>query len=173
MTEEQEYRDVEDLHEDAAEEQQVGLSDDFIREILGLLEENYIDRIHELCRDLPAPDAAELLTKAPPELRPRLVEILEDIIDPEAFSYIDHDILNGLLDHMSAQSIAGIVNELESDDAINLINDLDESRQLEILRLLSRKVRAAVEEGLTFDEDSAGRLMQREFVALPQFWTIG
>lgn len=155
------------------QEQQIGLSDDFIREIRELLEQNYTDRIQELCRELPAPDTAELLVKIGPGNRLKLVDILEDILDPETFSHLNHEIINDLLAHMPPVYIAAIVNALESDDAIRLIDDLDEARRADIMRHLSRKMRAAVEEGLTFEEDSAGRMMQREFVAIPQFWTIG
>ncbi len=155
------------------DEHQVGLSDAFISEILELLDHQYTDRIQELCRDLSAPDAAELLIKVSPASRHQLVEILETVIQPETFSYLDHEMLNDLLEHMSGAHVAAIVNELESDDALRLIDDLDEERRHEIMRHLSRKVRAGVEEGLTFPEDSAGRMMQREFVAIPQFWTVG
>lgn len=155
------------------DEHEVGLSDDFIEEIVELLDQHYTDRIQELCRDLSAPDAAELIVKLDAGRREQLVEILEDILPAETFSYFEHDMLNELLQHMSGPYIASIVNELESDDAIRLIDDLDEDRRSEIMRHLSRKVRAAVEEGLTFPEESAGRMMQREFVAVPQFWTVG
>ena len=155
------------------DEHEVGLSDDFIAEIIELLDQNYTDRIQELCRDLSAPDAAELIVKLDSNRRQMLVEILEDILPAETFSYFEHGMLNELLEHMSGTYIASIVNELESDDAIRLIDDLNEERRAEIMRHLSRKVRAAVEEGLTFPEESAGRMMQREFVAVPQFWTVG
>jgi magnesium transporter len=152
---------------------QVGLSDDFIREIQSLLEQNYTDRVQEMCRGLPAADAADLLVKVGREERHRLAEILGDEIPPEAFSYLDHGTLNDLLEHMPGPHVASIVNALESADAIGLVSGLDEERRAEIMRSLSRKVRAQVEEGLTFPEKSAGRLMQREFVAVPQFWTVG
>ena len=155
------------------DEHNVGLSDEFIKEILELESHNYTDRIQELCRDLSAPDAAELLGKVDAARRHHLVEILETIIQPDTFTYLDHVMMNDLLEHMSDPHVASIVNELETDDAISLINDLDGKRRADILRHLSRKVRAAVEDGLTFPERSAGRLMQREFVAIPQFWTIG
>lgn len=155
------------------DEHDVGLSDQFIAEILELESHNYTDRIQELCRDLSAPDAAELLGKVDAARRHHLVEILETVIPPDTFTYLDHVMMNDLLEHMSDPHVASIVNELESDDAISLINDLDGTRRADIMRHLSRKVRAAVEEGLTFPEQSAGRLMQREFVAIPQFWTIG
>jgi magnesium transporter len=152
---------------------QIGLPDSFIREIHELLREQYIDRIQEISRDLSGPDAAELIFKTPQDLRYDLVDILEDIIPPDTFSYLNYEVMNDLLKHMTAGHIASIVNALESDDAIRLIDDLDDRRRAEILRLLSRKVRAAVEEGLTYREETAGRLMQREFVAIPQFWTVG
>ncbi|MDF3023516.1 MAG: mgtE [Alphaproteobacteria bacterium] len=173
---EKEGLDIENAPEQQAapdDEHQVGLSDAFISEILELLDNQYTDRIQELCRDLSAPDAAELLIKVSPSSRHQLVEILETVIQPETFSYLDHEMLNDLLEHMSGAHVAAIVNELESDDALRLIDDLDEERRHEIMRHLSRKVRAGVEEGLTFPEDSAGRMMQREFVAIPQFWTVG
>ncbi|MBI1214920.1 MAG: magnesium transporter [Alphaproteobacteria bacterium] len=151
----------------------VGPSDAFIREILELLENNYTDRIQELCRDISAPDAADLLVKADKEDRRELVHILEDQLDPETFSYLDYEVLNDLFSHMPDPQIAAIVGALESDDAIRMVEDLDEDRRDGIMRHLSRKVRAAVEEGLTFPEESAGRMMQREFVAIPQFWTVG
>jgi magnesium transporter len=157
----------------SADAHDVGLSDSFIREIRELLEHDYTDRIQELCRELAAPDTADLLVKVRPEERHRLAEILEHEIDPETFLYLDEDILNDLFQHMPGPQIAGIVGALDSDDAISLIYDLDEDRRGEIMRSLSRKVRAVVEEGLTFPEYTAGRIMQREFVAIPQFWTVG
>ena len=166
---------LQDEKEDDGEiaEQQVGLPDEFIREIAELLDQDYTDRIQELCRDLPAPDAAELIVKLDGTRRRKLVEVLEDDLHPETFSYFDRDLLNELLDHMSGKNIATIVNELDSDDAISLITNLEEDRQSNIVRHLNRNLRAAVEEGLTFPEASAGRMMQREFVAIPQFWTVG
>ena len=162
------------LRKDPAEsgESPAHLPDEFIREIRELLDQDYTDRIQELCRDLNPHDAAELLIKIGSE-RARLVDVLESDIDPEAFTHLDHDILNNILDHMTGAQIAGIINALDSDDAINLIDDLDEERHVEVMRSLSRKVRLFIEEGLTFPEYSAGRLMQREFVAIPQFWTVG
>lgn len=164
-----------DANDDDSEDddQHMGVGDSVIREVATLLEEDALDAVRTLCSDMEPTDMAELLTKLGPERRQQLVDILGDLIDPEAFSYIDQDIRYDLFENMPAQRIAAIVNGLESDDAINLINDLEEDRQHDIMRHLSRKMRAAIEEGLTFDEDSAGRLMQREFVAVPQFWTVG
>ena len=84
-----------------------------------------------------------------------------------------HALILTLLDYLPPEEIARTVTELDSDDAIELVEDLDEERQQEILAKLSSQLRAQVEQGLTFPEESAGRLIQREVVALPQFWTVG
>ena len=67
----------------------------------------------------------------------------------------------------------GFAGALETDDAIEILADLDETEQIAILQTLPMPERAAVEQGLAYPEDSAGRLMQRELVAAPEFWTVG
>ena len=65
------------------------------------------------------------------------------------------------------------IAQLDTDDAIEVLGDLDEAEQIALLKTLPLPERAAVEQGLTYPEDSAGRLMQRELVAAPEFWTVG
>jgi len=164
----------EDLNsEEQKEEHLLGVKDSLIKEVRELINLGEIERIHDICLDLPAEDLAELIEKLDPDRRIKLVETLEKDIDPETFSYFDREVLNDVLEHMPPSHIASIVNELESDDAIGLIEDLDEYRHQNVIRHLDRKLRIVVEEGLTFPEESAGRMMQRELVAVPQFWTIG
>ena len=152
---------------------EVSLKDSFIKEIAELLDEGSIERIQELCADLPAEDAAELIKKLSSDHRRALLETLEGLLNPETFSHFESEVLNDLLEHVSPSYIASIVNELDSDDAIHLIEDLEEDRRAHVLRHLNKKLRLVVEEGLTYPEDSAGRLMQREIVAVPLFWTVG
>ena len=74
---------------------------------------------------------------------------------------------------MKPKQVANIVSDLDSDDAVDMLYNLEPVFQKSVIRKLSAKNRATVEEGLTFPDDSAGRLMQREFVAIPQFWSVG
>ncbi|MCI5060542.1 MAG: magnesium transporter [Alphaproteobacteria bacterium] len=151
----------------------VGLSDDAIAEFLDVLHDGenttHLDFIH----DLGIPDTAELLQKISADDRRALLENKLARIDPHVFSYLDPELRKSTLSLMRPKAVAKIVAELESDDALELIENLDEEFQQEIIRNLSAKMRVAIEEGLTFPEDSAGRLMQREYVAIPQFWTVG
>jgi len=175
MTEEVNHKEELEKALDVLEEdeQHFGLKDSFIKEIKHFLDEDDYDALHEACSELPAEDMHELMMKIKPHRRQKLVEILEKEIDPETYSYFDKDTLNELLEHMSPSHIASIINELESDDAIRIVEDLDEDRRTNILRHLNKKLKKAVEEGLTFPEESAGRMMQKEMVAVPLFWNVG
>ena len=96
-----------------------------------------------------------------------------DSLTPEVFTEMDPELARKSLSAMPAGNVASLITQLESDDALELIETLEDDFQKEIIRKLSAKTRAAVEEGLSFPEDSAGRLMQREVVAVPEFWTVG
>lgn len=173
MTEEPFHEEEREISLPATEEKRFVLTDERIRDIALLLEDDHIDETRNACLELTPPDLADLLEKLDPDSRRKIVDILDEDIDPEAFAYMDEGVRTSILRDMDAPRVAQIVKELDSDDALRLIENLDEERQKEILRSLSRKVRAVVEAGLTFPEESAGRLMQREFVAIPRFWTVG
>lgn len=159
--------------EDIADNTYVGLSDDDIREIITALRDETEDSHIPLLNDLTAVDMAELLQKISREDRVTIIESDKTTIDPQVYSYMEDDVLRSTMSVMTAKQVAKIISELDSDDALNLIENLDEDFQQEIIKKLSAKIRIAIEEGLTFPEDSAGRLMQREYVAVPQFWTVG
>lgn len=173
MTEISDHEEQKEIITAPPEEQYLVLTDDQIREIADLLENDLIDEARDACGAFNTPDTAILLEKLDSENRKKAVDLLGDDLDPEVFVYMDENLRTGLLRDMDVARVAQIVKELNSDDALRLIENLDDAQQKEILRSLSRKVRAVVEEGLTFPEESAGRLMQREFVAIPQFWTVG
>ena len=151
----------------------VGLSDEIIKEIVDALHDGQEDSHLELVNTLTIPDAAELLQKITADDRQDLFQNKKVKLDPQVFSYLDAELRKLTLSVMTAYQVAKIVSELDSDDALDLIENLEEEFQQKIIRKLSSKMRVAIEEGLTFPEDSAGRLMQREYVAIPQFWTVG
>ncbi len=159
--------------EETAEKQSVGLSDESIREITDAIHDDAQDDPVETINDLSVSDTVDLLHKLPADDRQALVDNEAIDINPTVFSYLDEDVQRTTLSKMTAKQVANILSELDSDDALELIENLDPVFQKEIIVKLSAKTRLAIEEGLTFPEDSAGRLMQREYVAVPQFWTVG
>ncbi len=150
-----------------------GIGDEAIKEILDALHDEEENNHLLLVNSLSIPDTAELLQKISAEDRKTLLENKRVMLDPRVFSFLDSDFRKITLSDMSPKQVAGILSELDSDDALDLIQNLDSDFQQEIIHKLSAKMRLAIEEGLTFPEDSAGRLMQREYVAIPEFWTVG
>lgn len=149
------------------------LSDNIIREIRDYIEDGHVSRIQDICSALENEDIAEMLSKIDEDRRYQLINMLGENLDAEVFSYLENEIRVSVLERMELPRVAAVVNDLDSDDALSLIEDLSPDHQKDILRSLSRTTRAVVEEGLNFPEDSAGRLMQREMVAIPRFWTVG
>lgn len=147
--------------------------DSSIRNITDALHDGETEQVHELIDDLSAAESAELLGKIVAEDREILITKYLDDFDSSTFVEMDDDLRKSVLEKMDALTVAGIVSDLDSDDAVDMLYNLDPVFQKDVIRKLSAKNRMTVEEGLTFEEDSAGRLMQREFVAIPQFWTVG
>lgn len=159
-----------EIFEDAST---VGLRDTGIASLLDALHENNTDWVTSYLHELSEADVAELLSKITQDDRLELLEKYGDSIDPYVFTEMDPELRSRTLEEMPAVKVAAIISELDSDDALDLIVDLDKDFQKEITRKLSAKTRLAIEEGLTFPEDSAGRMMQREYVAIPETWTVG
>ncbi len=158
--------------EDGSQES-FALADERVEHIKALIEANDINEIRRVAQGFSVADTAELLAKLDDESRKTLIDVMSDSLDPDVFVSLDEHLRNEILKQIPAVGVAGIINDLDSDDAMSLIAEMDVERQHEILRHMSWKMRAMVEEGLTFPEESAGRLMQRELVAVPQFWTVG
>ncbi|MCB1563046.1 MAG: magnesium transporter [Alphaproteobacteria bacterium] len=151
----------------------VHLSDEDIREILEAVRAQDSDTVHAYLKYLGSTDRAELLAKVGEEDRRELLAMYSEAIDAETFAEMDPQLRRDSLSAMSATQVASLISTLESDDALEMIIHLDDSFQKEIIHKLSAKMRVALEEGLSFPEDSAGRLMQREVVAIPELWTVG
>lgn len=150
-----------------------GLSDRFISGVVDALNEDNRQRVLEELQDLSVADIAELITKINDDDRRLLLKNFSEKMDPYVFSDLSPDMQRIVLDELPPRQVAAIISELDSDDALYMIQNLDEDFQKDIIHHLSAKTRLTLEEGLSFPEDSAGRLMQREFVAVPQFWTVG
>ncbi|GAB5389283.1 MAG: magnesium transporter [Alphaproteobacteria bacterium] len=124
--------------------------------------------------DAAAPaDIAWVLSQTDGDHRAELIHFIADEFDPQILAYLSAEALRDTVHRLPNPRLAVAMAELESDDLLEIVEDLPEDQQSEVLRLVSTRLRAQLEEGLAFPEDSAGRLMQREVVSLPPFWTVG
>ncbi len=87
----------------------------------------------------------------------------------ELNDYVRDDVVEAIPN----EQIAELASELDTDDAVAIIEDLDKDDQQEVLEAMEPEDRAAIESALAYPEESAGRLMQRDLVAVPEHWTVG
>ncbi|MGE0212207.1 MAG: magnesium transporter, partial [Parvibaculaceae bacterium] len=116
---------------------------------------------------------ADLIELLPSEDRVRLITLLGRSFDVEALPELDEGVRDELMEALPNEVIASALGRLDTDDALYLIEDMDAEDQQEILADVPREERAALSRALHYDENTAGRLMQTEFVAVPEFWTVG
>ena len=149
------------------------LPDSEISDIMDAVRAQDSDTVHAALEELSTPDTAEFLSKIKSDDRQELLSMYGEALDAEVFTEMDQELSRICLSDMPAENVAGMISTLESDDALLLIENLDPEFQQEIIKKLSAQTRLVLEEGLNFPEDSAGRLMRRELVAIPEFWTVG
>ncbi|MFV0298957.1 MAG: magnesium transporter [Hyphomicrobiaceae bacterium] len=156
------------------EEPQQGFqSHDLIPELREALETGDIERVHALCLDLKAPDLADLLELLSAQERVLLVSFLGDEFDPEALSEVDHGVRDQLVEELPNEDLARVISQLDTDDAAYVLDGLEAEDQQEVLAQMPSSERAALARTMEYPEETAGRLMQTDFVAVPQFWSVG
>jgi len=125
-----------------------------------------IDEVH------PA-DIADLLEQLSAEERKAFVELAGEDLPTDVLAELEEGVRNEVMDTLDDSFLAEVVCDLDTDDAVYLLEDLDEERKLEVLDALPIADRVAIQRSLEYPEYSAGRMMQRELVAAPAFWTVG
>lgn len=130
-------------------------------------------KLSELMEKLHAADIADLLEQINAFDRSRLIRLYDRDFDGDILSELDDSIREEVIGVLTPQVLAEAVRDLDSDDVVDLVEDLGEQQQEEILDVLEDIDRAAVEQALSYPEFSAGRLMQREVVMAPEHWTVG
>lgn len=151
-----------------------GLSEKTVDEVTTAIDEGEgPDVIRALANPLHAADLADLIERLAADERLALVHALGEGFDPETLAYLDDSVRDELTEDLPNEVLAGYVQDLESDDVIDFLEDLTEADQREVLLAVPAADRALYEQALNYPEYSAGRLMRHETVTVPEFWTVG
>jgi len=145
----------------------------FVRSVSAALSDDDQKIVRELARGLHAADLADLIEQLRRSERLDLIDKLGRTFDVESLPELEEDVRDELMQGLPNSVIASAVRKLDTDDALYLIEDLDHEDREEILKKVPRSERDALTRALDYPEDTAGRLMQTEFVAVPSFWTVG
>ncbi len=164
---------VEEPEKEGREEEAYVLDDAVVGEVLAAIEASDVARLTALLEPLHAADIADLLEQVGPAERRDLLRLWGREIDGEILSEIDESIREEVIEAMPRAALAEAVRELETDDVVDILEDLEAAEQGFILDSLEDADRVAVEAAMGYREGSAGRLMQRETVVVPEHWTVG
>jgi magnesium transporter len=172
--------DLDELEaEDAAREDGAEFDEDdrlkpeFVDSVRDALEEEDEGRAYDLVEPLHPADVADLLELLQPDERRDLASAISDLMTGDVIAELNDHVREDMVEALPAAAVAEIAEQLETDDAVQLIEDLDEPDQQAILAEMDAEERAAIESALSYPEETAGRLMQRELVAVPENMTVG
>jgi magnesium transporter len=129
--------------------------------------------LKKLIEPLHPADQADMLERLTDEQISDFLGLLGKSLDPEVLVYLDLNVQEKVIDFIGPKALAKAIPELHSDDAVEILQELEEADRNVIIKQLPKSDRILVEEALSFPESSAGRLMQREFLAFPGNWTVG
>lgn len=127
---------------------------------------NYIKELHNA-------DIAEIIQNLDSQNQLKFILRIKSYFDPEILTYLNESIKEGIINNLDIKQLASNASELDVDDAIDFIEDFEESDKEVFLDNISESEKKLIQEGLTYPEDSAGRLMQREFVSINDRWKVG
>ncbi|MEG3154240.1 magnesium transporter [Sphingomonas sp. RB1R13] len=145
----------------------------FVDKVLDAVEAGDNETARALVEPLHPADIADLIELAQADEREGLVAALAGIVDADVIAELNDHVRELLIDEMEPQQVADLVGQLDTDDAVALIEDLEDDEQRAVLRAMEPDDRAAIEEALSYPEESAGRMMQRDLIAVPEHWTVG
>ena len=149
------------------------LKPQFVRRVEDALEEGDDGAVYDLVEPLHPADVADLLELFDREDRRKLASAITDLMTGDVVAELNDYVRDDMMEDLPAASVAQIAEQLETDDAVQLIEDLDEEDQQAILAELDDEDRIAIESALAYPEETAGRLMSRELVAVPEHMSVG
>lgn len=172
MTEMTDAPEVEDIAPPSLDEDN-RLTDEFVRRVSDAVDEGDSNLAQELVNPLHNADIADLFELIDEDERAPLAGALGDLVSADVLAEMNEHVREDLIEVLEPGQIADLTEQLETDDAVAIIEDLEEDEQKAVLAELEPEDRAAIESALTYPEESAGRIMQRDLVAVPEHMNVG
>ncbi|MQX35904.1 magnesium transporter [Roseospira navarrensis] len=163
------------LHSDVLRsDDSYGLLPEFVGQVHGALEAGDTEQLLELVEPLHYADIADLIENLDREDRALFVRATKSVFNAEVLPELDDAVREEVIEELGFEDFAACLREVESDDAVYLVGQIeDDEERAEVLGKLPAEMRAVIEQALALPEYCAGRLMQRELVAVPSYWTVG
>ncbi len=155
------------------EDEAFGISDRLVADVLVAVDQGNAPKVDAILEPLHAADIAHLIEQINPRERRDLLDVWKGGMDGDVLSELDENLREEVIESLDPTEFADAVRELETDDVVDLVEYLDDDQQEAALDALDATDRVAVEQALSYPEESAGRHMQSELVRAPQHWNVG
>ncbi len=149
------------------------LTRNFVDRVLDALDSDEVGETYRLVEPLHEADVADLFENIPSDRRGELAIALGDLMTAEVLAEVNDYVREDIIEALPAAQVADMAGQLETDDAVAIIEDMEEEDQQAVLAELDPEDRAAIEDALSYPEESAGRMMQRDLVAVPEHMNVG
>ena len=146
---------------------------EYIKVIVEKIQNNDVNFLSNSFKEMHPADAADIIEHLSQSDRENLIKLNNFNINPEIFVELNENIQSEIVKMLSSESIVFILKNLESDNAIKILENIEEENKNQILSSLPPKDRFVLLESLSYPEDTAARIMQREFTAIPSNWSVG
>ncbi len=161
------------VHESDSLDAENTLKPEFVRRVRESLEAGENDAVYGMVEGLHPADIADLFELLGSDDRPALALAISDLMGSEVYAELNDYVREDIVEQLPVETVADIAEQLDTDDAVAMLEDLDEEDQQAVLAEMEPEDRAAIETALSYPEESAGRLMSRDFVAVPEHMTVG
>lgn len=153
-----------------------GLNPDLVHFLTDAINQGDIARIKDHVKGMHAADLADFINQISPDQRETLLNVIDEKLEfePEVLIDLENEVKDEVIDQLGAEKSAEAIVQLDSDDAVQVMEDLQVDEQKEILNAIpDKEQRAELRQGLAYPEDSAGRIMETNFVSIPKSWDVG
>ena len=153
-------------------EQILGIGPKMLNSILIGIHEDDVAHVRKIVEGLDEYEVANVLESLSIGDRQKLLDMIGRYLDPDVLPELNEVVQEQVIDSLDEEQIVHIVNELDSDDAVELLEHMDDEEQKNVILQLSPELKQQVTSSLSYPEDSAGRIMSRDFVAIPDSWSV-
>src|SRR4051812_13073465 len=143
-----------------------------IPEIKSLIEARDFNALREIFKEWPPADLAEIIFDMDETDRVVIFRVLPAALAADVFEYLDVDAQQELLRAMAHEQVVSLLNEMSPDDRTALLEEMPSAAARQLIRLLTPEERRVATALLGYPEDSIGRLMTPDFIAVAEEWTV-
>ena len=158
---------------DNSQTNEENLSDKYFDKTLLLIKEKNDYELKNYLSEMHTADVAEIIKNLDDKKREKILVLLKNDFDLEILTHLDENLKEEIIEFLGIEVLAPNVTDLDVDDALDVVEDLEKSDQETVLKSIPDVERKLIQQGLNYPEDSAGRLMQRNYVSMKEDWTVG